>query len=384
MTGSEPRSTDGGETSYGNDNNPEDSSSSAQIAADDQAEPPEIKPGFWAGLTNLFTSFRRHRRNKAGSLRENLEDELSRETHGDDTAFTADERELLANILQLRGSRVEDVMIPRADIQAVEDTVAIADLMEYFRESGHSRMPVYHENLDDPRGMVHIKDLMAYIAEQAGAPKRNGRRKNGERLENGSNGKDTTAAEVMNLATVDLSRPLCETGLVRPLHFVPPSMSSSDLMKQMQVTRVQMALVIDEYGGTDGLVSLEDIVETVVGDIEDEHDEAEEAMITSLRDGVWAVDPRIDLDDLEEEIKTGWDLEELAEDVDTLGGLLFTLLGRVPVRGELISDRHLPGYEFEVMDADPRRIKRLKVYKRRHDQRAAAVRTRSKRAEAAE
>ncbi|MDD7909677.1 MULTISPECIES: transporter associated domain-containing protein [Pseudovibrio] len=382
MTGSEPRSTEGGTASEGSEKT-QDASPRATLAADDASEPPETKPGFFAGLGSAFKAYKKNRRGKSGSLRENLEDELSRESvDADNDSFTASERELLANILQLRESRVEDVMIPRADIEAVEDTIPIADLMEYFRESGHSRMPVYHENLDDPRGMVHIKDLMSYMAEEAGMPKRNGKRKNGERLENG-NGKDTVVPE-MDLGRIDLSRPLFKTGLIRPLHFVPPSMSSLDLMKQMQVTRVQMALVIDEYGGTDGLVSLEDIVETVVGDIEDEHDEAEEAMITTVRDGVWAVDPRIDLEDLEEEIKTGWEIGELTEDVDTLGGLLFTLLGRVPVRGELISDRHLPGYEFEVMDADPRRIKRLKIYRRRQEQRAGLVRNRTKRAEAAE
>ncbi|MTI17899.1 HlyC/CorC family transporter [Rhodobacteraceae bacterium RKSG542] len=379
MTGSEPRSTAASEASVADDK-AESSEASSKKLGEDTSEPQERKPGLWAGLKNALNPFARMRRKASGTLRANLEDELARKDVGADAAFTASERELLTNILQLRELRVDDVMIPRADIQAVDDTASIGLVMEKFQESGHSRMPVYHDNLDDPRGMVHIKDLMAYFAEQAGYKSFKGRKQDKSTSDSaGENGdKDTP-----DLARVNLDTPLSQTGLIRPLHFVPPSMSSSELMKQMQVTRVQMALVIDEYGGTDGLVSLEDIVETVVGDIEDEHDKDEEAMVSQVADGVWVADPRVDIEDLQEELGTDFSVGEHAEEVDTLGGMLFTLLDRVPVRGELIADKRLPGYEFEVLDADPRRIKRLRIYRRRFDQRAGSARLRTKRTEAA-
>ncbi|SUA99262.1 Hemolysin C [Pannonibacter phragmitetus] len=327
------------------------------------------KPGPLARLAGHLT---RLRRSSASSLRENLQDELARElVEGGDTAFSPEERLLLGNILRLRELRVDDVMVPRADIEAVDDSVTLGRLMEVFRENGHSRMPVYHESLDDPRGMVHIKDLMAFIARLA-TPSEAGAAKD----------TDVSAKNsALDLTLIDLTLTLAETGLLRPLLFVPPSMPATDLMAKMQASRVQMALVIDEYGGTDGLVSLEDIVETVVGDIEDEHDEDEEAMLQPAGEGVWIADPRIPLEELSEQLGTDFNAGEMAEEVDTLGGLLFTLLGRVPVRGELIAPKEVTGYEFEVLDADPRRIKRLRVRKRRVEGRTGDQRRRTKRDE---
>ncbi|ADZ72728.1 Putative hemolysin-like protein [Polymorphum gilvum SL003B-26A1] len=313
----------------------------------------------------------RLRRSGGGSLRENLQDELSRDT-GADAAFSPEERMLLGNILRLRELRVDDVMIPRADIDAVDDTITLGRLMEVFQDNGHSRMPVYHETLDDPRGMVHIKDLMAFIAARARASGSG----NGETRPEAAGAVRNVA---LDLSQVDLTLSLAQTDLLRPLLFVPPSMPATDLMAKMQASRVQMALVIDEYGGTDGLVSLEDLVETVVGDIEDEHDEDEEAMLTPAGDGIWIADPRMPLEDLEQELGAGLTIGDVAEEVDTLGGLLFTLVGRVPVRGELIAARQVPGYEFEVLDADPRRIKRLRIRRRRAEPRAADQRRRPKR-----
>ena len=304
------------------------------------------------------------RRNGSGSLRQNLQDELARET-GSNASFTPEERVLLSNILRLRELRVDDVMVPRADIDAVEDTVSLGRLMDVFRESGHSRMPVYRDGLDDPRGMVHIKDLMAHIC---------------ARSTPGGEPANSNVEPDLDLSRVDLSVPLSETGLIRAVLFVPPSMPATDLMTRMQADRVQMALVIDEYGGTEGLVSLEDIVETVFGDIEDEHDEDEEAMIAHTGDGVWTADPRVPIEEVEEAIGTDFQLGDLAEEVDTLGGLVFSLVGRVPVRGELITVRELPGYEFEILDADPRRIKRLRIRaKRAAEARAADARRRIRR-----
>ena len=146
---------------------------------------------------------------------------------------------------------------------------------------------------------------------------------------------------------------------MRPLLFVPPSMLASDLMARMQAGRIQMALVIDEYGGTDGLVSLEDIVEMVVGDIEDEHDDDEEPLITEISDGVYVVDAKAEIDDVAEMIGNGFTAGEHAEDVDTIGGMIFNALGRVPARGEVV--QAIPGYEFQVLDADPRRVKRVRI-----------------------
>ncbi|MCA1243222.1 hemolysin family protein [Stappia stellulata] len=363
------------------------------------------------------------RTNGSVSLRQNLQDELAREADSG-TNFTPEERILLSNILRLREVRVDDVMIPRADIDSVEDSVPLARLMEIFRESGHSRMPVYHDGLDDPRGMVHIKDLMAYFAArateaadsracdaadaaaaaagqttaQAAPPAKTADATGGENDAQDSGDPvvaDTPSGDAeatdgrsnrsvgFDLSSVDLSLPLSDTGLIRPVLFVPPSMPATDLMAKMQADRVQMALVIDEYGGTDGLVSLEDVVETVVGDIEDEHDEDEDAMIEKVAEGVWVADPRVPVEEMEEAIGADFELGDLGEEIDTLGGLVFTLVGRVPVRGELITSRDLPRLEFEVLDADPRRIKRLRIRTKRPDARLVEARRRMRRPDTA-
>ncbi|NBN80026.1 CBS domain-containing protein [Microvirga tunisiensis] len=335
----------------------------------DSADPRSPEPRKSGPFARMIGHFLRLRRGSGATLRENLEDELARDT-GSDAAFSPEERMLLGNILRLRGLRVDDVMVPRADIVAVDDGISLGRLLEVFRTNGHSRLPVYHETLDDPRGMIHIKDLMAYVTGVTG-PARAG--------DAGSAGGSGSLG--IDLAKVDLSTSLAETGLLRSLLFVPPSMPATDLMAKMQASRVQMALVIDEYGGTDGLVSLEDIVETVVGDIEDEHDEDQESMLLSAGDGIWIADPRIPLEDLSEQIGTDFNVGEVAEEVDTLGGLLFTIVGRVPVRGELIAPREFPGFEFEILDADPRRIKRLRVRRRRTDKLAVDPRRRQKRGE---
>ena len=188
----------------------------------------------------------------------------------DEAAFSPGERAMLNNILRLREVRVEDVMVPRADIEAVEINTTLGDLMNLFEQSGHSRMPVYAETLDDPRGMVHIRDVVAHITRAR--PRQEGARAR----------KPAAGGRRLDLANVDLAKTIGELSLIRTVLFVPPSMLASDLMARMQATRTQMALVIDEYGGTDGLVSLEDIVEMVVGDIEDEHDD-DEPLITAGR-----------------------------------------------------------------------------------------------------
>jgi len=289
------------------------------------------------------------------SIREDLNDALQSggELH---EAFSADERAMLHNILRLREVRVEDVMVPRADVEAVDQTTTLGRLLEIFEESGHSRMPVYAENLDDPRGMIHIRDLLAWITKQA-RTKRKSSAKSPVAIQK------RNALNALELSRVDLSKTLLESGITRKVLFVPASMLASDLMQRMQANRIQMALVIDEYGGTDGLVSLEDIVEMVVGDIADEHDDEDETLITRTGEDIWVVDAKAELDDLADEIGRDFDIREQSEEVDTIGGLIFSELGRVPARGEVV--QALPGFEFHVMDADPRRVKRVRIIRKR-------------------
>jgi len=280
-------------------------------------------------------------------LREVIEDTLARGKAGDDT-FSAQERAMLLNILRFGKLTVEDVMVPRADIIAVEESITVADLMAVFREAEHSRLPVYRETLDDPRGMIHIRDLMSWI---------------------------TTAAEKsgevsLDLGAVDLSSTAGAINITREILYVPPSMPVLDLLLRMQLSRRHLALVVDEYGGTDGLVSIEDLVEEVVGEIDDEHDVADEPLIREdARLGLVA-DARMPIEALERHLNLELISPEQEEDIDTIGGLVFALAGRIPARGELV--RHPSGIEFEVLDADPRRIKKLRIHTQQERKEAPA------------
>ncbi|MDJ0919580.1 MAG: hemolysin family protein [Henriciella sp.] len=243
-----------------------------------------------------------------------------------DLPATPEQKEMRLRIAEFETLRVNDVMIPRAEIIAVELATSFEDLIQLFAEEAHSRLPVYRETLDDPIGVVHIKDVVNDIA-----------RKNG----------DETPFE-----DAPLER------LRRDLLFVPASMPLTDLLVKMQTSRMHMALVVDEYGGTDGLVSLEDLVEEIVGEIEDEHDE-EIAMLVRRGRLAWEVDARMETDDFSEE--TGLDLTLEDHEVDTLGGVAFALAGRVPLRGEILP--HPNGIDLEILEADARRIQRLIVRK---------------------
>jgi len=268
-------------------------------------------------------------------LRELIEDALARSKS--DT-LSSQERSMLRRILRLGTLTIEDVMVPRADIIAVDDTISVADLMGVFRQAEHSRVPVYHETLDDPRGMVHIRDLMSWITSEA------------EACKEGS----------LNLGKVDLGRNIASINILRQILYVPGSMSVLDLLLKMQTTRLHLALVVDEYGGTDGLVSIEDLVEEVVGDIADEHDVEDEPLIKSDPRLGLVADARTPISDLEKHLGLELASEEQEEEVDTLGGLVFALAGRIPARGQLV--QHPSGIEFEVLDADPRRIKKLRIH----------------------
>jgi magnesium and cobalt transporter len=273
--------------------------------------------GLFGWLRRLFGF-----RNGDANLRETLE-ELIEDRDGDADSkepINAEERLMLMNILDLGELRVDDVMVPRADIISLGADTSLADLVDLIQTELHSRIPVFQENLDDVQGMVHIKDLLTHW----------------------------DSREDFDLKAI-----------LRQVLFVPPSMAVLDLLLQMRQTRIHMAIVVDEYGGTDGLVTIEDLVEEIVGEIEDEHDEEEGPMIVVREDGALDADARTPIAELEDRV--GLDLlpDEQDEDVDTLGGLVFSLLGRVPQRGELIA--HATGLEFEIIDADPRRIKRLRV-----------------------
>jgi len=307
---------------------------------------------------SLLARFLTRLRNSIGmapdtSLRESLEDVIEQhETEAGD--ISPEERSMLLNILDFGELRVEDVMVPRADIIAIEDTTALEQVISVFQQAGHSRLPVYHETLDDPLGMVHIKDLFSWMAATGSARvKKNGK--------NGKNGNGKSAPEgrpSIDLSRIDLSLPLGEISLKREVLYVPPSMPAADLLVKMQTSHIHMAIVVDEYGGTDGLVSIEDLVEEIVGEIEDEHDTQDGPLIHPNNDGSYTADARVLIEDLEKLL--GVDLtNEHDEDIDTLGGMVFSLAGRIPLRGELIA--HECGLEFEVLEVDPRRIGKVRI-----------------------
>jgi len=273
--------------------------------------------------------------------------------------FSPEEAAMLKNILGLRETRVERIMVPRADIVAVQQDITLGELVKVFEVAGHSRLVVYNDTLDDPAGMVHIRDLIAFMAARASH----------DEVAPDAAVKSTAAA--LNFANIDLSTPLTVAKIVREILYAPPSMPALDLLAKMQATRIHLALVIDEYGGSDGLVSIEDLVELIVGDIADEHDEQESPGIIRQTDGSFLANGRASLDDVRTAIGSQFDVGDVAEEVDTLGGYLVTKAGHVPVRGELV-----PGpepFEAEVLDADPRRVKRVKIYLRK-DRRPAGGR----------
>jgi hemolysin (HlyC) family protein len=312
---------------------------SAAAAADHAAATPREPPGgLFERLRGLFGL-------GPASVRDDLEDALV--GAGANADFTPQERAILTNVLGLHDVRVEDVMVPRADIIALGIEAPLSEVLSVFRTAGHSRLPVHGETLDDPRGMVHIRDFVDYLAAEpqfglvGDAPK-------------------AAAAAASVDSELGMRLPLSRANILRPVLFAPPSMPALDLLVKMQASHTHMALVIDEYGGTDGLVSIEDVVEAIVGDIEDEHDEDDAREIAPTGDGAFIADARASLEAVSHVL--GVDLSALAdaENVDTIGGLIMAKAGRVPGRGEIVAG--LGEFEFEILDADPRRIKRLKIH----------------------
>ena len=251
----------------------------------------------------------------------------------EDTQNTKSRKRMMNAAERFHHLRVVDVMVPRANIVGVERDTGLHDLSVAFKAAAHSRLPVYKETLDEPLGMIHIKDLMPLLMLNA----------------KGRNGKTYASKKVAQ-------------GILRPVLYVPPSMLAEELLARMQARRIHMAIVVDEYGGTDGIVTLEDLVEPIVGDIEDEHDETSSDLkqIVGANGLVfWEADAGTSIDDCEDKIGRDFATVDEESGADTLGGLVFTLAGRVPERGEVI--KHPEGIEFEVIDADARRVKRLRI-----------------------
>ncbi len=285
------------------------------------------------------------------TLRGTIEDALK--APADPAAnFTAAERKMLERLLHFGTSRVVEIMVPRPDITALDENEPLSELLKTFDEAGVSRIPLFRETLDDPRGMIHVKDLFRWLMAEANGASGGGR---------AHEGIECPPLMTLDLSNLDLSRPITSAKIRRQVLYVPPSMPAADLLIKMQSTRIHMALIVDEYGGTDGVVTIEDLVEQIVGDIEDEHDEAEETNIVSDPKQGLIANARTPVDELEQRLGLKLLLtEDEVTDIDTLGGLVFSMLGRVPARGELI--RHATGVEFEVLDADPRRVKKLKIH----------------------
>lgn len=269
------------------------------------------------------------KKREAESVRDRVEELLDERGHRADdlrldvsaSGLDPHERILLGNVLRLRDKTAYDVMVPRADILAMPEDLTLDQAIKLIQREGHSRFPVYRGNLDDIVGMVHIKDVFAAV------------------------GRDPASFSLK--------------GILRKPLLVVPQIPVLDLLLQMRAQRIHMALVVDEYGGIDGLVTIEDLVETIVGDISDEHDEVTSPTIVERPDGMLEMDARTTVEAFEQKMGPILTEEERAADIDTVGGLVFTLAGRVPARGELIS--HGSGLEFRVLEADTRRIRRLRV-----------------------
>ena len=297
-----------------------DSFSGSRTATDDDND-----GRIWQRLKTMFFG-----RDHEPTLREQLEEAIAEhEEDSDDNDqsdndgdLTAVERTMLRNLLHFSEHRVDDVMVPRSDIVAIDESAGFADCIAAFAEHGHSRLPVYRETLDSIIGMIHIKDVFAVLASGEQPP---------ESLE----------------------------AFIRQPRFVPQNMSVLALLDEMRRTRTHLAIVLDEYSGTEGLVTIEDLVEEIVGEIEDEHDEEPEAMFAQLSPLMWEADARAELDDLAEAIDRK--LSEVEEDVDTLGGLAFVIAGQVPDVGQMLT-HEASGWKLEILEADEKRVTRIRLF----------------------
>jgi len=300
---------------------------------------------FWCKIQKLF-SF-----GKDTNLRQSIQEVIEQhENTRDESLVRPEARSMMLNLLKFSDVRVDDIMVPRADIIAIEDQATINELLDIFSEANHSRIPIFKDTLDDPYGMVHIKDLMRWLT--VGEKATPAKKSNGGKPANSGRAKRSRKAPNRNTKIAD-------TNIIREVLFAPPSMPATDLLLKMQSVHIHLAIVVDEYGGTDGLVSIEDVVEEIVGEISDEHDDDVDFLVKTTN-GNFIADARAPIDMVEGVLKIDLLPDEQDEDADTLGGFVFSMLGRVPVRGELI--RHNSGVEFEIMQADARRVKRIKIH----------------------
>jgi CBS domain containing-hemolysin-like protein len=286
-------------------------------------EPPggsgQVEPDrSFARLRNFLRLIRRPR--DGDSLRDTIDEMIEEPSTEDPHPLSAHERILISNILKVHNRTAADVMVPRIDIVALDIETPFPEVVKFMVEQGHSRVPIYRETLDDVIGFIHVKDMLGPVADR----------------------QQTKLSPIL-----------------RKVLFVAPSLPTLDLLVQMRQARTHIAMVVDEFGGIDGLVTIEDLIEQIVGEIEDEHDEAETPSLTERADGTLVVDARTPIEVLEGHQGTRLRPTAEQEEVDTLGGLVSSLAGRVPKRGEVIA--HPSGIEFEVLDADPRRVKRLRV-----------------------
>ena len=271
----------------------------------------------WRGMRHLIFG-----EDSEPTLREEIEDAIDEAEESGPIAgdLTSTERQMLRNLLHFGEHTAGDICVTRGDIMAVPSTISFDGLVRAFADAGHSRLPVYGESLDEVIGMIHIKDVF--------------------------------------MATEDATRDRTIAALLREPLFVPESMGVIELLARMRSQRIHLAIVVDEFGGTEGLVSIEDVVEEIVGEIEDEHDEAEAGMLTLLDDGLWEADARVELDEVAKAVDARLSSKE--DEVDTLGGLVFLLAGHIPAKGECVT--HPSGWKLEAIDSDPRRILRVRLH----------------------
>ena len=279
----------------------------------------DSKPGPFAALLKTLTGV-----STKSDLKESVREALAEPNGGEEHSLSEVERELLSNIIEYSEVRVEDILVPRTDIVAVDVDTSLKDLLRTLADASHSRLPVFRETLDEVLGMVHVKDVLSFLASEDP--------QDGFKLNN----------------------------VKRPVIYAPPSMKIIDLLAKMRRQRIHMAIVVDEYGGTDGLVTIEDVVEQIVGEIEDEHDVDTDPQLQRMSDGCLMADARLPIENLEDELGQTLLPEEDENEADTLGGLVFMLAGEVPDIGTLVE--HDSGIVFEVIDADPRRIKQIRVH----------------------
>ncbi len=294
----------------------------------------------------LLSKLKRKLGSKNVDLQKSLEGVI--ESHTEQTGaltLDGDARSMMRNVIGFADMRVNDLMVPRANIIAVEDSSTMRELLAQFIEANHSRLPVYRESLDDVAGMIHVKDYLRWMTSK------------------GSKKKTKQVPEAgVTLAAKELSSTIKQhPSLLRDVLFVPPSMPAPDLLLKMKASHIHLAIVVDEYGGTDGIVSLEDLVEVIIGDISDEHDtDDEHDMLHMVDEKTYVANAQVEISKLDERLKVDLLPDDQEDEADTLAGLVFEMAGRVPARGEII--KHPSGLEFEIMDSDARRIKRVRIH----------------------